>query len=808
MREAAWWLAALVALLLVAWWVPVPQPLQGIAGYPPLHTLLETVAVVVAALIFAVGWNAYSRELPLNIVGLACAFLGVALLDFSHALSYAGMPDYVTPSDPEKAIGFWLAARALAGLALLAAAAAPWRPARGRGTRYGMLGAVLALTALVHWVLLFHQDWLPRTFVPGQGLTGFKVGFELALIALYGAAAVVLWLRMRRPQPFNAAALFVSVCTMALGEVFFTRYTNVNDVYNLTGHLYKVVAYGFLYRAVFVETVERPYAQLHAAQARLHTLVQTIPDPLWLKDTEGLLVDCNPAFERLLGRPRQELLGRREEGLAPAAQLAAALAQEAAALAAGGPVTVERPMQTATGSGLFEIIKTPLRGERGRLLGVLSLARDVTAARRNEEALRTSEQRLRQAVRAAHIGIFDHDHLTDSIHWSPEQRGHYGFDADEPVTLADFLARVHPEDRMRIATAVARAHDPAGDGLFDVEHRVVWRDGTERHLQTRSLTLFEGVGAARHKVRTFGAVIDVTEHRRVQAELQRVNATLEARVQERTRELARRNEDLVRAERLAALGRLVAGVAHELNTPLGNAVLVAGTLAARAREFERAPAAADAPAFARVAREISDVLERNLGRAAGLIGSFKQIAVDQSSHQRRRFELSEVVQEIALALSPSLRRSGVELVDRTPSGLWLDSYPGPLGQVLINLVNNAMLHAFEGRAGGRITIGAEAAEGGQVRLTVADDGTGIAPEHQPQIFDPFFTTRLGQGGSGLGLHIVYTLVTGPLGGRIELDSRPGEGTAFVCTLPASAPAGPEAVPLGEARPQGDGVSLR
>lgn len=106
MRDAGWLLAALVVLLLVAWWAPVPPALQGITGYPPLHTLLETLAVVVAALVFAVGWNAYSRELPLNIVGLACAFLGVALLDFSHALSYAGMPDYVTPSDPEKAIGF------------------------------------------------------------------------------------------------------------------------------------------------------------------------------------------------------------------------------------------------------------------------------------------------------------------------------------------------------------------------------------------------------------------------------------------------------------------------------------------------------------------------------------------------------------------------------------------------------------------------------------------------------------------------------------------------------------------------------
>ena len=182
------------------------------------------------------------------------------------------------------------------------------------------------------------------------------------------------------------------------------------------------------------------------------------------------------------------------------------------------------------------------------------------------------------------------------------------------------------------------------------------------------------------------------------------------------------------------------------------------------------------------------MLERNLQRAAELIGSFKQIAVDQSSYQRRGFELAEVVQEIAVALRPTLRRGGVTLVDDTPPGLRMDSFPGPLGQVLINLVNNAVVHAFEGGAGGRVLIGAEALGGDRVGLWVEDDGRGIAPEHLRQIFDPFFTTQLGQGGSGLGLHIVYTLVTGLLGGRISVQSAPGRGTRFHIELPCRAPA--------------------
>ena len=242
---------------------------------------------------------------------------------------------------------------------------------------------------------------------------------------------------------------------------------------------------------------------------------------------------------------------------------------------------------------------------------------------------------------------------------------------------------------------------------------------------------------------------------------------------------------------MASLGSLVAGVAHELNTPIGNAVMVASTLSGRQREFEAAIAGglrrSTLDDFLANARENSEVLERNLRRAAELIGSFKQIAVDQSSYQRREFMLSDVLQEIALALSPTLRHNGSLLLDQTPPGLRLDSYPGPLGQVLINLVNNAVLHAFEPGAGGTVRIGAQLLDAGRVRVSVSDDGCGIAREQLKQIFDPFFTTKLGQGGSGLGLHIVYTLVTGLLGGRIEVHSAPGEGTRFTLDLPLTAP---------------------
>ena len=185
---------------------------------------------------------------------------------------------------------------------------------------------------------------------------------------------------------------------------------------------------------------------------------------------------------------------------------------------------------------------------------------------------------------------------------------------------------------------------------------------------------------------------------------------------------------------------------------------------------------------------------RRLHRAAELVADLNQLAVDQSSYQRREFELLEVVQEVVLAMGPAIRKTAHRVLVEVPSGLRFDSYPGPLGQVLMNLINNALIHAFEDRPAGTIRIAAEAVRAGEpgwVSLSVADDGRGISEKDQRRIFDPFFTTRLGRGGSGLGLHIVFSLVVELLGGQIEVSSAAGAGARFDIRLPLEAPRGEE-----------------
>lgn len=310
MRNALGMIALLGAGVIIAAFLPSAP---GIAGYVPLHILLETIAIVIAMMIFAVGWNSHNRGLSSNIVLLACLFLAVGLLDFSHMLSFAGMPDFVTASGPEKAIDFWLVARTFAAIALLLVAIRPWRPFASRTGSYVSLAIALGVVTLANWLFLFHADQVPRTFISGQGLTTFKIAAEYVIIAINIATAFALWRRMQQPLTFNAAALFGAVCAMALSEFFFTLYADVTDVFNLMGHLYKVVSYLFLYRAIFIETIDDPYQKLRLAQQNLTLAIHASNTGLWDWDLRTNQVIFSPEWIGQIGYREDEISDRYEE---------------------------------------------------------------------------------------------------------------------------------------------------------------------------------------------------------------------------------------------------------------------------------------------------------------------------------------------------------------------------------------------------------------------------------------------------------------------------------------------------------------
>ncbi|SMH59419.1 sensor histidine kinase [Azospirillum agricola] len=285
---------------------------------------------------------------------------------------------------------------------------------------------------------------------------------------------------------------------------------------------------------------------------------------------------------------------------------------------------------------------------------------------------------------------------------------------------------------------------------------------------------------------------------RLQAQLGTANQELERRRQEAETalvELREAQRAMLQAEKLASLGALVAGVAHEINTPVGIAVSCASHLAdatvrLKAMSESGGISRGDFSRYLATAADTSDLILANCQRAAQLIAGFKQVAVDRASSERRRITLGSYIHETLVSLQPKLRPAGHGVSVSCPADLELDSYPGALSQILANLVMNALTHAFaEGRSGG-MAIEVAPAEGDMVRLTFRDDGRGMTDEHRNRVFEPFFTTRRGQGGSGLGLHIVHNLVVGVLKGSITVDSAPDRGTAFTLLFPRCTPDDP------------------
>ena len=255
--------------------------------------------------------------------------------------------------------------------------------------------------------------------------------------------------------------------------------------------------------------------------------------------------------------------------------------------------------------------------------------------------------------------------------------------------------------------------------------------------------------------------------------------------------LHRAQEELALSETKAALSTMVASVSHELNTPLGNSLMTASTLADYSREFQQTLDAgnlrrSDLLEFVAQVGDGNTLLLRNLQRAVDLLHNFRQVANDSASEQRRAFDLAVLVAEVVATLAPSLKRHPHRVEQHIAPGITMDSLPGALGQVIINLVNNAYLHAFEGRSNGVVRISAELQDG-QAVLRFEDNGVGISPEHLERLFEPFFSTKHGKGGTGLGMGIVDSLVRKALGGRIAVTSTVGQGSCFELHLPLVAP---------------------
>jgi PAS domain S-box-containing protein len=536
----------------------------------------------------------------------------------------------------------------------------------------------------------------------------------------------------------------------------------------------------------------RAESELQANQRLFENVIDAIPMAIFAKDLQSNYIMVNQQFATLHGKSKADIVSQHTSNL-PAPQVTRSKSLVDDQWVFEHRKILEQPLtwlDRPDGQRLpFHSSKRPLEDSEGQLIGLLGINRDISDDLRAQEALRASEARFSALFHNAGVPQLVVNPQTGEI---------------EDVNHA-FVALVGKERSQLLGPAAGEL------AYFSEKNHAESPSPQEVVLGTTSGISRTVLGSAFIMNTPFGdrlawSLQDVTDQRAAREQMQQMTQALEQAVQKRTEELTHANaelrtalesleqsqEALLRSEKLAALGRIVAGVAHELNTPIGNSLLSATTLVHQTQQLknqiETGLRRSSLDSYMATAQDAVSILLRNLQRAAELIGSFKQVAVDQTSSQRRRFDLKAVVDEVLLSYRAMLRAAHIEVRVDVPEGMQLDSYPGPLGQVLGNLLNNAAIHGYqEQHTGGTVSLVAQLLAHGHVALSVEDRGRGIAPDDVGRIFDPFFTTRLGQGGSGLGLNIVHNIVTGPLGGSIEVNSELGRGTRFCVTLPLVAP---------------------
>jgi PAS domain S-box-containing protein len=426
----------------------------------------------------------------------------------------------------------------------------------------------------------------------------------------------------------------------------------------------------------------------------------------------------------------------------------------------------------------------PLRSPSGEIVAVNVAAEEITERKRAEAALRASERQFHTLADSIPQLVWMAD-AVGNIYWFNNHWHEYTGTSLGETKTHDWQLTLAPasleEARQRWAQTLE-----TGTPL-ELELSMLGQDGQYRPFLTRVIPLRDLTATIYGWI---GTHIDISERKRNEQAVRDARDAAETALQN----LQETQNSLIEVEKLAALGRLVAGVAHEINTPVGTSLTVASALEHRttmiATELAQGTLRRSSLLeFFETSRLASSQLVANLNEAAELIQSFKQVATDRNQSNQRTFDLGDLTEQLVLSLRPGLGKTNLTLKVECQPNLTMISYPGPYGQVLTNLFLNSVTHAFIDGKEGNIEIKVRTAGKDNVEILFSDDGCGMSADDRRKAFDPFFTTRRDQGNTGLGLHIVHSIVTNYLGGRLHLDSEPGEGTKVRLVLPRMAPMG-------------------
>ncbi len=527
-------------------------------------------------------------------------------------------------------------------------------------------------------------------------------------------------------------------------------------------------------------------AEQRLAEESYRKLFEGSVDGIYVTTPAGALLNANPALARMMGYESPEHLIEGVADIAHTVYVHPEAREQYRLLMQRDGMVREFEYQVRQRGGTILWLSdsaTAVRDESGEVIRYEGTVRDITDQRRAEEALAEGRRLLQLVIDTVPAVINVKDKQLRYVLMNRYMAGIFGVDPIDAIghTTTDLMSRygarkTDENDRRVLA---------GGKELGFYEEEYLDSSGNLRHWLVNKLPLLDADGEVESIVTV---ALDIGERKRGEQEMRKAKDAAEAAL----RNLRETQNSLIEAEKLAALGRLVAGVAHEVNNPVGISLTVASSLERKTALFAAEVARGDLRRsslndFLETSRDASSQLVANLNRAAELIASFKQVAADRNYSDQRTFDLGDLTEQVVMSLRPGLRKHHLTLTVDCQPNLAMNSYPGPYGQVLTNLFLNAVAHAFpDGRAG---SVDIKVRESGKdnVEILFSDDGCGMSLDVRRRAFDPFFTTRRDQGGTGLGLHIVYSIVTDRLGGRLELDSEPGRGTRIQIILPRVAP---------------------
>ncbi len=515
-------------------------------------------------------------------------------------------------------------------------------------------------------------------------------------------------------------------------------------------------------------------------------LFENSVDGIYVTTPSGQLLNANPTLAHMMGYANAQDLIEASDNIAETIYLDRTVRAEYQRRMEHDGIVREFEYQVRRTDGSLLWLSdsaTAVRNHAGVIVRYEGTVRDITAQKSTEAALAESRQQLQEVIDTVPAVI---NVKNAELRYILMNRYMARIFNIEP---AEAIGRTTTDIMSRYGAAKTDVNDrrvlSSGKELGFYEEAYLDSKGEVRQWMANKVPIFDDAGSIKFIVTV---ALDIADRKRVEQDMRQARDAAETAL----RELKETQNSLVEAEKLAALGRLVAGVAHEVNNPVGISLTVASSLKRQAELFAKEARSGELRKsslnnFLNMTNDASTQLMDNLNRAADLIQSFKQVATDRNFTERREFDIRDLTEQIITSLRPGLRRQNLGLAVECEPDLILNSYPGSYGQILTNLFLNAVTHAFPDGQPGQIDIKVSAAGNDGVEIVFADNGRGMSPEVRRQAFDPFFTTRRNQGGTGLGLHIVYNIVTNRLGGRIGLEAKSGAGTQIHIVLPRVAP---------------------